>query len=295
MSRVYDVTLALPSVDESSTDPHIEATREPDFCLKVVCDEASFAREIEALNAVEPKFYRRDLLDASSRPGASAVGPHLPKVDSRTLVSAVESESEANGSGISSNKKRGRQTLESRAVKASSDESKSAHKEELQNIEPWWDVELRVSFGGVVPMALGREVTVEEWTHEATKVRMLNDCVECLRRMHDAGYCHTDIRRDNIIHLRARRAEASNQCDEEYCLVDFGEAVRAGSSVDLSDRPHTHLLPLSALVFGAGGATGANDFAWRREHDVEQLTRTLLFSSAACEAGLKRLVARNKL
>ncbi len=51
--------------------------------------------------------------------------------------------------------------------------------------------------------------------HAPLLTEIFDECLSSLKRIHAAGYCHTDLRRPNILKFGDR-----------YELIDFGDAVK---------------------------------------------------------------------
>ena len=91
----------------------------------------------------------------------------------------------------------------------------------------------------------------------ALRTRIINDCIPELRKIHELGYVHTDLRRPNILKF-----------DKKYMPIDFGEAVEIGTEVNLkefSEGRKECLLhsPLDSTI------------KWYAEHDIEMLFRAV--------------------
>lgn len=123
----------------------------------------------------------------------------------------------------------------------------------------WWRQLPKVpSSGGVVIMKFGTLVVAPDTSSHETRCQMFDNCLESLKEMHGHKYCHTDVRLANILRF-----------DNKYALVDFGEAVRRGSYVRVSDFSEGR-----RKLLAAGCSSGVAVLKWGYVHDVEMLTRT---------------------
>jgi hypothetical protein len=213
--------VTLPS--KMDRDYGVTVSKDPDFCIKVVRDQCAYEQERKALDAVQPEFYL----------------PTLAKFISEEQWVVIR-------------------TLQDKQAKIET-KSRTSTETEAVAVVPWWDSKLpQVSGNRGIFFNLGLPVLMND---QQNKNKIFQDCMECLSRMHEKKYCHTDIRIPNIVSFHGK-----------YTLIDYGEAVEVGKRVKVSCRTHKQLLPAAAQK-----AANINlKFAWKCEHDVEQLALAVL-------------------
>ena len=107
-----------------------------------------------------------------------------------------------------------------------------------------------------------------------------------LKRIHHAGYYHTDIRLPNILKFE----------DNKYSLIDFGDAVKKGATVNINRFSQGRKSLVTDLVVTAVAVAavenGANNvdyshnskttavLKWNRAYDVEMLLRAVFNAPA---------------
>lgn len=122
----------------------------------------------------------------------------------------------------------------------------------------WWASAIQhlPTEGGVVVMKLGEKLGDNIDSNADLRVRILDDCMHSLQRIHNAGYVHTDLRRPNLLLF-----------NDKFMPVDFGEAVKIGTAVDL----RTFSSGRRNLTFNRN----AEIVNWGKEHDVDMLFRAI--------------------
>ena len=79
--------------------------------------------------------------------------------------------------------------------------------------------------------------------------------------MHSLNYFHTDVRKANIVKF-----------GDKFSLVDFGLAISAGTTIDLTTRSKSvrqFLLPPDIC--------NSDRYLWKGTNDVDMLVRSLFF------------------
>lgn len=130
-------------------------------------------------------------------------------------------------------------------------------KKSTKNI--WWASAVRhlPGEGGVVVMKLGEKLGDDIDANADLKIRIIDDCMNSLQRIHNAGYVHTDLRRPNLLLF-----------NDKFMPVDFGEAVQIGTAVNLDDFSSGR----RNLTFNRNTA---GNVEWGKEHDVDMLFRAV--------------------
>lgn len=262
-SRVYGVTLPskvkwpkgedIERPDEHRDIRHrhcigVVADNAATFVLKVVSDNAAFEKEAEALEAVKPSFLLGTIPFSSTAEGR--------EICDSIVLNNLDKFTD------------GMQRIQAKRLEQLDGEASPGWWRQLPNAP---------STGGVVVMKFGELAAVPD-TDGACHIRykIFEDCLDSLRKMHDHKFCHTDVRLANILRF-----------DDKFALVDFGEAVKEGSCVDVSnfseDRGN-----LLAAGCGRGGARVLN---WTYIHDYEMLARTCLL---APNTSLSRLLVSSR-
>lgn len=133
------------------------------------------------------------------------------------------------------------------------------------------------STGGLILMRCGKELFLEDLTDEMRR-KVYKDCLHSLYAMHEHNLCHTDVREANVV-----------QFDGTFQVIDFGEVVTEGSTVDCStfSTNRQHPLPLAFRLKG-------KNFRWTRVHDVEMLTNMIFRVRFDSSDDDKRGLAREK-
>jgi hypothetical protein len=112
-----------------------------------------------------------------------------------------------------------------------------------------------------------RGMSLPEELDGGLRLAIFDDCVRAIRRCHDKGYFHTDLRLPNVLRFRDR-----------YEPVDFGEAVKAGQGVlieTLSDS-RKQLVTLTT--------SNSTHEMWSSGHDTEMLARSVFGAARIPEA-----------
>ena len=141
---------------------------------------------------------------------------------------------------------------------------KSMHTARVNNLlasadeNGWWrNIPTCPSTGGVVVMKYGKPLIPDSFSYDM-QLQMFNDCFQCLMEMHNKKFCHTDVRLANIL-----------QFGDKFGLVDFGEAVRRGSTVNIGDfsEGRRKLVTTSSSL---------EPLKWKYQHDIAMLARACL-------------------
>jgi hypothetical protein len=236
-SRVYDITLpeyytwpkgktseARDIVLQGKSCIGVNA-HTPSFVIKIVSDTLSFKHEAKVLHKVKPCFFFSSTRFLKSK-----------KLKLKNLLSIPQTIS---------------------TIKILKERSESL----LNQPNGWWCNEPpRPKIGGVLFMKFGEDISKDMFDNTILH-KIFNDCMYSLKRMHSAGYVHTDIRLPNIVKI-----------DDMYEIVDFGEAVTYGSSVNVSDFSD-HRKELIALT--PSELFNRDVVQWSGIHDAEMLTRAL--------------------
>lgn len=239
--RVYDITLPemvqWPKANKLSPDEDWESGKtcvgvacdSPTFAMKVVCSNDAFRREAMVLHKIGPSFF----------------------------ICSVGSSRKTNGdlSGVVTDASFNIHNVRAKALN-------SARKG-----EGWWRSQNRgrAQGGGVLVMRVGEskfdlENEDDEQDTHAWRCAVVNDCLASIELMHSAGYCHTDLRRPNLL-----------QFDQKYVPIDFGDAVKIGEEVSVDEFSEGR----KNLVTAAARCTPGSTICWGKEHDVEMLFRAV--------------------
>jgi hypothetical protein len=213
--------ISVPQIFKKKVGVHCD---KPDFVLKVMRSDDTFAREEAALTAIKPDYILGTRWHNSNEP--ISIG-----------------------------------------------EKKHKKRWSLESIEKiWWVSALRhlPTEGGVVAMKLGEKLGDDIDANADLQIRIIDDCMSSLQRIHNAGYVHTDLRRPNLLLF-----------NDTFMPVDFGEAVKIETAVDLN----TFSSGRRNLTFNRN----TEIVHWGKEHDVEMLFR------AVCNFPTRKSVERNEL
>jgi hypothetical protein len=227
MHNVYAVTfpsiISYPS-NSSSSRKQCEGViaDQPHFVIKVIQQDVAFNKEYSCLQRLKPDYFLGGMPFSQSVVQPRDLHAQLPVPP----VSDIELSSSITACSIAD--------------------------------VVWWRTNPIPTCGGVLLMKIGQPISIATLPQVA-RWAIYKDCVNCINKLADEGYHHTDVRLANILRF-----------DDVYQLIDYGEVVVIGDTVNLNqcseERKHS-----IALRFGDDGS----HVCWDRGHDIEMLVRTL--------------------
>ena len=131
-----------------------------------------------------------------------------------------------------------------------------------------WSRDVTATTGGVIFMLLGE--SLPEDLDGGLRIRVINDCIPQLRIIHGMGYVHTDLRLPNILAFSGK-----------YAPIDYGEAVKIGSDVNLTEFSERRKVCVML-------SPDVSSIKWGAERDIEMLFRAVY--SCPAEAGENNVV-----